>query len=279
MTYNPQTIERASNITLVRQTVISGPLNVSGYADFLTADGADGVNLGANVSSIRITFAAGFDDSGPVDYIESISEYQSSYWDGLGASTTHYLYIRRNTITGVLTSGSIDLATNSLDYGDIHPDTGVVDGDFSFIIPEMKMYERVSGSWTEVQVVFVGEAVTDGTPEVTDVLTYALRGRYESVGASYAASTKYSFNSYIGTNRVKTFPYFECTTAEEGYAIGDRIWAFRINGPTSWEDPAGLTTGISTNNAAAGIEPKAGGVGVPATFGKWDVGNIVERSF
>ncbi|MEN6617361.1 MAG: hypothetical protein ABFD12_12455 [Syntrophorhabdus sp.] len=69
-----------------------------------------------------------------------------------------------------------------------------------FVVPEMKMYEY-DGTWTEKQLVFLGEAATDGS-SVTSVVNYALRGKYDS-GETVTTAASTSKNHNIGVDSVK----------------------------------------------------------------------------
>lgn len=69
--------------------------------------------------------------------------------------------------------------------------------DYFFVIPEMKMYDNTSGSAVAKQIVFLGEAVTDGS-NVTSVVNYALRGEYQSPEQALTVTTTYTFNHNTG---------------------------------------------------------------------------------
>lgn len=79
-----------------------------------------------------------------------------------------------------------------------------VEGDH-FDIPSMKMYQITAASgiagtnptMTQKHRVYMGEAVTDAS-SVTSAITYALKGRYDSLWFDAASSTDYSKNHYLG---------------------------------------------------------------------------------
>ncbi|MBP7529302.1 MAG: LamG domain-containing protein [Syntrophorhabdaceae bacterium] len=71
-----------------------------------------------------------------------------------------------------------------------------------FNTSEQKMYEGYYGNWTEKQIVFLGEALTDAS-SVTGVVNYALSGKYDS-GEMVTTATATSKNHNIGVNVVKT---------------------------------------------------------------------------
>lgn len=81
----------SSPTSAVRQTVLSGGVDSSGFANFLSAGTGLAVNLAATSVPVVIGFAAGFDTSGnPVDYFGRIAADTSI--GSLTANATNYLY-------------------------------------------------------------------------------------------------------------------------------------------------------------------------------------------
>lgn len=62
---------------------------------------------------------------------------------------------------------------------------------------KMNMWDQSTQAWIEKQRVFLGEAVTDGS-SVTDIITYALKGQYESEIFDVSANTVYAKSHNIG---------------------------------------------------------------------------------
>ncbi len=88
-----------------RQTVLAGATDSNSQANFLSAGAGLNVNLAATATPVVLTFADGFNSSGPVDYLETISADIASAW-AVPASSLSFLYVERNPTTGALTRGS-----------------------------------------------------------------------------------------------------------------------------------------------------------------------------
>ena len=246
----------------VRQTALTGAVT-NGVASFISAGTGLAADLEANPVSLVLAFAAGFNPRGEqIDHLSVISADTASAWSSLDTSDTLYLFVDRNTGTGALTFNFI---TTVPSYGYVHPGSPATD-DHSFLIQEMKMYRWTGSVWEEKQRVFLGEVDTDGSG-VTAARTYALRGEFEGLTAALAISTQYTFNSQIGMPPRTHLVGLENISAEDGYAIGDRVWEFSTNVPSKWAER--LTSGISTTNAAMSYAPKGGGAVTAITLANW----------
>ena len=87
----------------------------------------------------------------------------------------------------------------------------------------MRMYEWNGSEWANKQIVFLGEAITDGS-SVTSVVNYALNGKY--VGdwtANPGTNVAISKNHNIGTTNVLTDTDLKCLVPEYGYSVGDIV--------------------------------------------------------
>lgn len=98
----------SASVTLPRtQTVLSGPTNDSGKAEWLVAGTglAIDVDTSGGAASVTIAFADGFDTNGPKSYVYTTSADEADVWTGLDASTSNYLYLDYDAGTGTLTGG------------------------------------------------------------------------------------------------------------------------------------------------------------------------------
>lgn len=214
----------------VRQTVLSSVLT-SGLPSFISAGSGLAVNIAATSVPVRISFANGFDASGPSEKIGSIVADTSI--TSLSANATNFLYAERDASTGAITLGK---TTVEPVYSYVAPVHGA--GQYWFSIPEMKMYlSNGSDTWTAKQVVFLGEAITSGD-QVTSVINYALRGMYDSDKFAVAASTTYSKSDNIGCmNKIVQRCYMsgsieiwdELIYMNAGAEYGDRIMNYDRN--------------------------------------------------
>lgn len=91
-----------------RQMIMQGSVNsLTGAANFLSAGTGLAVNLSATATPLIMSFAAGFSTTtGAINYIGSATADLTPAWSSLTANTTNYLYIDRNSSTGVLTYGA-----------------------------------------------------------------------------------------------------------------------------------------------------------------------------
>lgn len=209
----------------VRQTVSAGPVTTDGLPNLL------GTNPGAlslttsNVSAsypLVATAANGWSSStgAPVDAIGySTAPLQ---WTGLTASraaaTPNYLYV---TISGgVMTTGKT-LLPPIYQWGGT---PAVTNGQFTFNIAEMRGYLGDGTTAPQANLVFVGEAATDGSGVISTV-AYAYNGRYEGAWSAGIPNinTTMTADHNIGVHpRVRDW-IFECTTADVGYLVGEQI--------------------------------------------------------
>ncbi len=190
-TFSDLGIEASAVFVPVRQTVLSAAVDAYGYANFISIGSGLAVNIDGTPTPVRIAFAAGFGANGALNYVGTIDSDTSI--SSLAANITNYLLAERNTGTGAVTLGKVSVAPI---YSYVAPSHGA--NQYWFSIPEMVMYlSNGTDTWTAKQVVFIGEAVTDGST-VTSVVNYALQGLYDSGWFSVSASSDYSKNHNIG---------------------------------------------------------------------------------
>jgi hypothetical protein len=179
----------------VRQTVLYGLVDAGGQAAFLTTISGLSINILATSTPLIITFAYNFDnDFGQVDYVGKIIEDIPSAWANLTANQSAiYLYIDRNLSSGQLTYGFSLLQPN---YAIIAPSTPSTDQHW-FDLNAFYMKRWNGSAWEIKQRVFVGECVT-GASSVTSVITYGLRGQYDSGEFNITINTLYTKTPNLG---------------------------------------------------------------------------------
>lgn len=141
----------------MRNTALSGSVDASGLPNFISAGTGLACNLSASSTPLTLTFAVGFDAEGQVDFVSRINEDITHAWTGLTDSTTNFLYINRDPVTGLLTFGATTVNPDVRMAKNGSPSSGM----HNLIRPEVVMYAYTS-SWAAVQRVFVGKAVTSG---------------------------------------------------------------------------------------------------------------------
>ena len=251
----------------VRQTVLSGPVDTGGFSAF---GGSTGSTTVTATGTLKATAAAG----GDVNYTGSIV---NPSWTGLSTNGTMFLFLDI-TAAGVVTTGSTTLAP-TYRWGGTDVVTNLQN---TFNIQEMMM--KVGNGTTAAQVyrVFVGEVTVAGGV-VTAITWYALMGRYANVQVTMAVTTAYSFNTNIGASLVRAIPWWECKTADAGYAVGDRIYSpwgdangTQSNGGIFWtnRNTCGFTIGQPLQ-----IQNKTTGANATLTLANWQYSFEIIRGF
>lgn len=234
----------------VRQTVLAGPLATDGSSNFGGATG--GTTLTASATLI-MTAANGFNGSGQIDRVGSIV---NPAWTGLSVNGTIFLgvTIAADGTCTTTTTTSLSYPWNSV--------PSVSNNVYTFSIQRMQMLVGNGSVANQTYTVFVGD-VTVAAGVVSAINWYALEGRYESTNTAVAISTSTTVNHNIGTLPLNVTTYLLCTTAANGYAVGQSIAFTDLAAPgnNSGGSSTALTTRsltISTGNALA-ITPNGGG--------------------
>lgn len=231
----------------VRQTVLAGAVDSSGYANFLSAGTGLSVNVAATSTPIRLTAANGFDAYGAVNRIGSITA--DTTISSLTDNTTNYLY------ADIAADGSVTLGKTTLapvyQWGGTYSTTS---GQFTFNIQEM--VGKVGNGSAAVQTyrVFIGEAVTS-SGSVTSAKTYALAGRYDSGWINTIPSGVATQQHNLGyTTLLRTNIQIKCLSTDQGWDAGDILdglltygggWSPIVVGITSSTTSQFLGTGSS----------------------------------
>jgi hypothetical protein len=207
------------------QTVISGPVDSNGAANFLPAT-TTGLNFTTqNITGsipLVVTSVNGYNSSGRVS---TIGIQSSNFtFTSLPNSTTSYLFV---TVTGgALTTGSTTTAP-------VYQYTGsaaVANGQYTYVITDSKMYLGNGSTAPQVNVVFVGEAVASGG-NITSSVNYAYNGYFRSAQTTFpAAGGLTTFSHNIGVQEVEAWSILINTTAEAGYSVGDFAFPQSYNG-------------------------------------------------
>lgn len=203
----------ASYSTPVRQTVLSGPVTSAGLPDFGGSTGSTTVTM---TGTLVATASNGAIATGALDLAGSIT---NASWTGLSTNGTMYLYLTVNT-DGTCTTGSTTLAP-TYQQGGTYSTTS---GKSTFNIQEMTMKVGNGSSADQAYRVFVGEVTVSGAV-VTAITWYAIQGRYTGAWTSTLPSSGVtaSASHNIGTTPLIVDLTAECTTTDEGFAVGDHI--------------------------------------------------------
>jgi len=257
----------------VRQTVLSGPVDSSGFSAFGGSTGSTTVTASGTLIS---TAANGFDINGQFDRIGSIT---NPSWTGLSTNGTMYLFLDI-AANGTCTTGSTTLLP-TYQWGGTYSTTN---NQFTFNIQAMSGQVGNGSSAVQTNRVFVGEVTVAGGV-TTAIVWYALMGRYKVEQATLAVGTQYSFNHNIGVADLDTKSYLYCKTADAGYSIGDRLYQTGDGNYGSGSAYGGTfssttykTVVITTGTTGVGGISKSG---VPTSFvaANWGAGVLIERGW
>ena len=217
----------------VRQTVSAGPVTSAGLPSLLPSTTTATLNMTSqNVSStypLVATAAGGWSNAtgAPVDTIGYSTTNLT--WTGLTASraaaTPNFLYV---TISGGTMTPGKTLLAPIYQWGGTPSTTS---GQFTFNISEMRGYLGNGTTAPQVNLVFVGEAATDGSAVISTV-AYAYNGRYESgyTDTLPPGSTAVSRDHNLGTMPRLVDFRIQNKTSEAGYAVGDDLGKASLHG-------------------------------------------------
>jgi hypothetical protein len=183
-----------------RQTVLTGPVDSDGNADFVTAGaGLQAIASGLSSVSLLLSFGDGFTpEQGAVDILVEVSSNQ--VFGGLTDNDVNYLYLDYDAVTESLTPGSTILSPA---YSRAKP-TSPSSGQFWYPVDHRSSGEYWNGSaWVPVLRVFIGEAETSGG-SVSSVVSYpyqtgsyvdtpiGVNQRWQDLTASRSQNTEYT---------------------------------------------------------------------------------------
>lgn len=267
---------RATFPVTVRQTILSGA------AAFIAIGSGLSCNLLATTTPLRLAFAQGFDASGQVDFISTLSADVAGYWPGLTANVNNYLFVDRNTSTGVLTAISSILPYIAQDASVA---ISVANGQHTYVYDTGQMYVGNGATATAVQRVAVGECLA-GAATITSVVSYAKLRKFQSQTATgtIPTPTRINANHNIGVKpRI-----VRCTminiSAEGGYTAGQEMEiqglssAANTNVVTFGADNS-LSMGVTASNTAIYIWHRTAGTIFAFTAGNWATRFYAEGGF
>ena len=211
-------INTATNrVSASRQTVLSGPANSDGSANF---GGTTGSTVVTASGTLTVTAANGFSATGSVDIVNTIT---NPSWTGLnGGNGNVYLFLAVPS-TGPVVTFSSRLPPEYL-YDNSAID--VTNTQVSFSIQNMTGYYGNGASAAQAPSVCVGYVtITSGV--VSAINWFAMNGRYTSpltAISALIAGVSTTFSHKVGILPI-TLPGVVgiATTAELGYNIGDEM--------------------------------------------------------
>ena len=228
------------------QTVKSGPVNTSGYPNFLPSTAASlsitGQNISSSVPLVMNAWAA--PDANGIHSI-ACALTSAPTWGSLAGGSTNFLYATLSTTAGVCTA--TPRSTTSIPLYEFGGTPSVSAGQITCNIGQQQCYLGNGSAAVQTAIVIVGEAVTNSTA-VTSTVLYAYNGYYDSGYTATLPTTSVSttLSANIGVPEVVVSLSVKNTTAEFGYSIGDVVTNTSSRG-ASGNDTATVT--YSTRNA------------------------------
>jgi hypothetical protein len=258
-----------SPVVSVRQTVLSGPVDTNGFAAFGGSTGSTTVTTSGTI--VATAAQANTNRTG--------TKVNPSF-TGLSTNGTMYLYVDVNA-DGTLTEGVGTLAP-IYQWGGTPATTS---GLFTFNIQQMTGYIGNGSTAPAGYRVYLGEATVAGAV-VTAIVWYALMGRYDSgFTATLPGGSLTSRNSNLGVADQDASLIAECTTADQGYVVGDRLDMSTDNPGSSGNFSAvplittRNTVAFSKGMATYYANQKGANVPIGLTNSSWKYKLITKRSW
>ena len=219
--------------TGTRQTVQNGPINSSGYPNFLPATTGSLSITGQNISGsapLVVNAWAPADSNG--EHSITCALTSNPTWGGLTASNTNFLYMTLTTSAGTCTATQAATILTPVYQTGGTPST--TNGQITCNIGNHSCYIGNGSTAPQTAVVVVGEAVAGGST-VTSTVNYAYNGYYDSgwVSTLPTAAVTTTMSSNIGVVPHVSNMSVKNLTSEGGYLVGDTV--------------ANPTTGIAAN--------------------------------
>lgn len=273
-TINSNSILGSGNLVItsstpqVRQTVLSGAVDTSGFSAF---GGSTGSTTVTSTSTLVATCADGTNDR--------IGTIVNPSWTGLSTNGTMYLYLNIAT-DGTCTTGSTTLAP-TYRWGGADVVTNLQN---TFNIQEMKMKVGNGSTATQVYRVFVGEVIV-ASAVVSAIVWYAVMGRYQGVFVNTlpAPTTAISLNHNMGITPDNFQFEIKCIIADINYAVGDVVRFLNAqmgsyNYPlTNWATYK--TCGFTMPSTQIGVVGKSGGAIQIPTLASWAYRMTAQRGW
>lgn len=197
----------------IRQTVMAGPVDSSGFSSF-----------GGSTGSTTVTASGTLKITGAVGLYNRIGSIVNPSWTGLSTNGTMYLYCDISS-NGTVSTGSSTLAP-VYQWGGTY---SVTNGQATYNIQEATMKVGDGSAANDVCRVFVGEVTVSGGV-VTAITWYQLNGRYNSGTGTTPTNAATTFTHNIGLKPLYTRFTLVNNTTELSFAVGDEETPFTHRG-------------------------------------------------
>ena len=204
----------------VRQTVLNGPMNSSGYPTLVPSSCTSLTLNTSNISAsapLVVAAANGFSSLGGADRIGYTTGNLS--WQNLAANAVNFL--------AVVVSANGNMTTTFTNNAPVYQWGGsnsTVNGNYTFNIQAMQMAVGNGTASAQTFTVFVGEANCNSNAVVSAV-SYAYMARYTAKTACPNNGSTQQFNHNIGLSKrhIDVSVNIEAITLDSGAAAGEVI--------------------------------------------------------
>jgi len=204
----------------VRQCVVYGPVTATGIADLIPqsqigTSAATGCTLKGSTSAFMATVGNGFNTDGSQRNLNKVRSTDLTV-AGLTVSQTNYIWY--DTVAD--TAGFVIVA-DAFQYGGTIP---ITNNQYTYDYLNHIMYLGNGATAVQSNRIIVAE-VDCGAANISAIRVRAYAGQYDSgyTATLIAATAAYTKNHNMGTQEVTITETIQCTTAEQGYSIGDML--------------------------------------------------------
>lgn len=213
----------AASQVSVRQAIQSAPMDGNGLSTLIPASCSSLSMITANITAsapLIVAAAAGFTSSGANNLV-GISSANLTF--NCTANMVNFLgvTVAANGNLTAFTVGNANGVQPTYQWGGSNTNGN---GNYTFNIEAMTMAAGNGTAAAQTFTVFVGEANCNSNAVVSGT-SYAILARYESVFTATlpTTATVASFNHNIGENPRLMWFEIECTTADVGFVVGNRV--------------------------------------------------------
>lgn len=241
-----------------RQTVLSGPVDTSGFPTFLPSTSVNlnltSQNVSTGANALVATAAGGANTNGAINVVGQATANLT--WTGCTANQTNFLPV--SVSGGALTALTPVILVPIYQWGGT---PSVTANQYTYNIQQGIMYLGNGSAAVAVNHVIVGEAVA-GASTITSTVAYVYQRKYASgyVNQPQTSGVAVSRNHNIGTTLIRTGYRIRCAVANNNYVVGEVETAPWMQGGTS--NSSTIVPSISSRNSMRVVGGSTLGVGI-----------------
>lgn len=232
----------------VRQTVLVGPTDANGQANWLANGTGLTIDYNAGTTPVVLAHANGFDETGEIDKVTKLVSNLTNQFGTLPASVTSYLYADRASASAI-TGANVRLPPQ---YGEIYDPTQSALLHFNGTDAATTMIDDYGNTWTASgnaqldtaqQQFGSASLLLDGTGDFVDWVP-TLPSRFNQQGNGWTIEGWFRFNALPGVSSTMNILNFGQNATNFGVLLGLNADAGTVRK---------LTLSLSSNGTAADI--------------------------